>query len=104
MKNQKRKIGFHLPEDDPNESELKPDDGSLKEYIHMLYREDGTVEEKDFKTASEIAYELDEFIAIGTSTVAKRMTEMGFKTQMIEGKICFVVYSHRVGDNIELPY
>lgn len=92
MKKKQRKIGF-ITDDDFPEEQAEPQPDTLKDTIEMLYKPNGFNENKDFRTAAEIAYELSEMMEVSTKDVARTMTELGFQVTTVDNQVCFVVFS-----------
>lgn len=86
--------GFSVcPEPKEEEKQEETKRSLLEEVLDQLYAPDGTTEQKTIKTSADIAYELamtdPGFTA---SDIAKVLHGQGYRTQVIDGTVCWVLY------------
>lgn len=87
-------IGFNASSEPKEEEKPDQDERSLLvEVLDQLYAPDGTTEQKIMKTSADIAYELamtdPGFTA---SDIAKVLHGQGYRTQVIDGTVCWILY------------
>lgn len=62
-------------------------------YIAENYMPIGESDKKDYITSADIVRELSEMVTINIAKVTELMDKAGFKTEFIEGKPNWVVYT-----------
>lgn len=88
-----RKIGFGAYGDDDQEpEEVKQKDTRFLDFIQANYSTEGDVEDMEFRTATELQYELNEIMYVSTITINDTLMKLGFNTKFIEGVPNWVLY------------
>lgn len=85
----KKKIGFGSYGDDDQEPE---EDLRFLDFIETNYSTEGDVEDMEFRTATELQYELNEIMYVSTIKINDTLKELGFGTKFIEGVPNWVLY------------
>jgi len=89
----KKVIGFGAYGDDDQEpEEVKKKDTRFLDFIESNYSTAGDVEDMEFRTATELQYELNEIMYVSTIKINDTLKELGFDTKFIEGVPNWVLY------------
>jgi len=88
-----KKIGFYIPDEDESKPE-QPDSSViiLHKFIESIYAPNGSTEQKEFRTALELQYELRESVEVSITALNEVLTEMGYELEFIEGMPHWVMY------------
>ena len=71
----------------------------LEETIALLYAPIGSMEFKSYKTAADLAFELDESVpGVLPQDIAAILRKKGYRTQVLNGTVCWIVYEQAVFD------
>lgn len=86
--------GFNISPRPKEEEKPEEEERSLlEEVLGQLYAPDGTTEQRTIKTSADIAYELAMTDpGITASDIAKVLHGQGYRTQVIDGTVCWVLY------------
>ena len=88
-----KKIGFYIPDED--ESKPEQSDSSviiLRKFIESIYSPTGSTEQKEFRSALELQYELRESVEVTITALNEVLTAMGYELEFIEGMPHWVMY------------
>ena len=91
----KKIIGFNVGFEQEEEEKRSGEAGRslLEEVLDQLYAPTGTTEQKICKTSADIAYELAMTDPGITATdIAKVLHARGYRTQVIDNTVCWVLY------------
>lgn len=88
-----KKIGFYIPDEDESKPE-QPDSSViiLRKFIEFIYSPSGSVEQKEFRSALELQYELRESVEVSVNELNDVLTDMGYQLEFIEGSPHWVMY------------
>lgn len=89
----RNKIGFYIPEEDDATPE-KPDSSAiiLRKFIEANYQPEGDPENKEFRSALELQYELSESVSVSIRAINDLLTQLGYEIKFIEGVPNWVMY------------
>lgn len=88
-----KKIGFYIPDEDESKPEQR--DSSviiLRKFIESIYSPTGYTEQKEFRSALELQYELRESMEVTITELNEILTSMGYELEFIEGMPHWVMY------------
>lgn len=88
-----KKIGFHISDEEESKPE-QPDSSViiLRKFIESIYSPRGSTEQKEFRTAMELQYELRESVEVSITALNEVLTAMGYELEFIEGLPHWVMY------------
>ena len=89
----KKVIGFGAyGDDDQEQEEPQKKDTRFLDFVQANYSTAGEVEDMEFRTATELQYELNEVLHVSTIKINDTLKELGFDTKFIEGVPNWVLY------------
>jgi hypothetical protein len=97
MKNQKRKIVLHLPDEDEPEKitpeKLQEEEvDELGKAIEKLFSPIGETHDMEFYSSMMLQSCLEEWIDVSLRSINQKMEQLGFKSTVIEGSHAWIVY------------
>lgn len=92
-----KKIGFYIPDEDESKPE-RPDSSViiLRKFIESIYSPTGDTEQKEFRSALELQYELRESVEVSITALNEVLTAMGYELEFIEGVPNWVMYQKKI--------
>lgn len=90
-----KKIGFRSYAQEPDEEQEKKDDTRAKllaDFIAANYQPIGETEDKVYKTSEELAYDMQELVAVRSQDIAEALTLAKYKLEYIGGKPYWVMF------------
>lgn len=90
-----KKIGFRSYAQEPDEEQEKKDDTRAKllaDFIAANYQPIGETENKVYKTSEELAYDMQELVAVRAQDIAEALTLAKYKLEYIGGKPYWMMF------------
>lgn len=90
-----KKIGFRSYAQEPDGEQEKKDDIRAKllaDFIAANYQPIGETENKVYKTSEELAYDMQELVAVRAQDIAETLTLAKYKLEYIGGKPYWVMF------------
>lgn len=90
-----KKIGFRSYAQEPDEEQEKKEDTRAKllaDFIAANYQPIGETENKVYKTSEELAYDMQELVAVRAQDIAEALTLAKYKLEYISGKPYWVMF------------
>lgn len=90
-----KKIGFRSYAQEPDEEQEKKDDTRAKllaDFIAANYQPIGETASKVYKTSEELAYDMQELVAVRAQDIAEALTLAKYKLEYIGGKPYWVMF------------
>jgi len=90
----KKRIGFDsYGDEDPEEKDnVNKSVEQIKTFLQAIYSNDGTTEQKEFRTTRDLIYELRDMITAGFKDMNEALSDLGYELEYLEGVPHWILY------------